>query len=110
MGHSILRFSRSIAGWGTVGVGWFLLALTNLSGMADGPKRVLIVHSFGNAAPPFTTHSIAFETELTQKMGEPVDLDEVSLDVARYVTLDLEKALIELMRKTPGQVATGFAT
>jgi hypothetical protein len=45
---------------------------------ADGPKRVLIVHSFGNAAPPFTTHSIAFETELTQKMGEPVDLDEVS--------------------------------
>jgi len=67
--------------------------------MADGPKRVLIVHSFGNAAPPFTTHSIAFETELTQKMGEPVDLDKVSLDVARYATLDLEEALVELMRK-----------
>src|SRR5436190_11169945 len=66
---------------------------------AATPKRVLIVHSFGNAAPPFTTHSTAFEKELTEKMGEPVDLDEVSLDVARYATLDIEEALIDLMRK-----------
>src|SRR5258708_3936773 len=26
-------------------------------GLAEVPKRVLIVHSFGSAAPPFTTHS-----------------------------------------------------
>ncbi len=32
-------------------------------------------------------------------MGEPVDLDEVSLDVARYATLDMEEALVDLMRK-----------
>ncbi len=66
---------------------------------AAAPKRVLVVHSFGNAAPPFTTHSTAFEKELTEKMGEPVDLDEVSLDVARYATLDIEEALVDLMRK-----------
>ncbi|HEY2341473.1 MAG TPA: ATP-binding protein [Chthoniobacteraceae bacterium] len=65
---------------------------------AAQPKRVLIVHSFGNAAPPFTTHSIAFETELTAKMGEPVDLDEVSLDVARYASLDMEAALVEFIQ------------
>src|SRR5436190_10939516 len=64
---------------------------------AATPKRVLIVHSFGEAAPPFTTHSTAFETELTEKMGEPVDLDEVSLDVARYASLDMEEALVDLM-------------
>ncbi len=58
---------------------------------------MLIVHSFGRAAPPFTTHSTAFETELTEKMGEPVDLDEVSLDVARYATLDMDEALVDLM-------------
>src|SRR5436190_15155313 len=65
---------------------------------AATPKRVLIVHSFGNAAPPFTTHSKAFEIELTQKMGEPLDLDEVSLDVARYATLDMEEALVGFIR------------
>src|SRR3954468_3075506 len=77
------------------GCGVVLLALT---GNAGTPKCVLIVHSFGSAAPPFTTHSIAFETELTRKMGEPVDLDEVSLDVARYASLDMEDALVALMR------------
>src|SRR3954468_3833426 len=77
------------------GCGVVLLALT---GNAGTPKCVLIVHSFGSAAPPFTTHSIAFETELTRKMGEPVDLDEVSLDVARYASLDMEEALVALLR------------
>jgi PAS domain S-box-containing protein len=70
-----------------------------ISVVAAEPKRVLIVHSFASAAPPFTTHSAAFETELTEKMGERVDLDEVSLDVARYATLDMEEALVEFMRK-----------
>ncbi len=70
----------------------------NDSAQAATPKRVLIVHSFGNAAPPFTTHSTAFEKELTGKMGERIDLDEVSLDVARYATLDMEEALVNFMR------------
>lgn len=75
---------------------WFVLL--TFSASAATPKRVLIIHSFGSAAPPFTTHSIAFETELTAKMGEPIDLDEVSLDVARYASLDMEEALVDLMR------------
>jgi PAS domain S-box-containing protein len=75
------------------------LILPAASMSAATPKRVLVVHSFGNAAPPFTTHSTAFEKELTVKMGEPVDLDEVSLDVARYASLDMEEALVDLLRK-----------
>jgi hypothetical protein len=35
-------------------------------------------YSFGSAAPPFTVHSTAFENTLVSKMGERVDLDEVS--------------------------------
>ncbi len=71
-----------------------------LAGFATAatPKRVLVVHSFGNAAPPFTTHSTAFERALAEKMGRTVDIDEVSLDVARYATLDMEEALVDLMR------------
>jgi PAS domain S-box-containing protein len=76
----------------------YCLVLLTLPVGAAAPKRVLVVHSFGNAAPPFTTHSTAFETELTEKMGEPVDLDEVSLDVARYASLDMEEALVDFLR------------
>src|SRR5881296_3288593 len=75
------------------------VVLTAICAAGSEPKRVLVVHSFGSVAPPFTTHSIAFETELVEKMGERVDLDEVSLDVARYTTLDMEEALVEFMRK-----------
>ena len=80
-------------------LGWGLLILAATGSMAAAPKRVLVVHSFLNAAPPFTTHSTAFETTLTAEMGERVDLDEVSLDVARYATWDIDEALVEYMSK-----------
>ncbi len=76
-----------------------LLMLASLNAVAATPKRVLIIHSFGSAAPPFTTHSTAFETELTEKMGERVDLDEVSLDMARYADPDMQEALVEYILK-----------
>jgi signal transduction histidine kinase len=67
---------------------------------ADGSaKRVLMVHSFGSTAPPFTTHSTAFETTLTQEMGKRVDLDQVSLDMARYAQPDMEKPFVEFLLK-----------
>jgi PAS domain S-box-containing protein len=93
----MLRRKRR-GGWlhsAPVCAGLFLLVF---SAAAATPKRVLIVHSFGNVAPPFTTHSTAFETELTERVGEPVDLDEVSLDVARYASLDMEEALVAFLR------------
>ena len=66
---------------------------------ATEPKRVLLVHSFGSAAPPFTVESMAFETELVEKMGERVDLDEVSLDMARYADRDMQEAIVDYLQK-----------
>ena len=68
---------------------------------ADAPHtpRVLIVNSFGSTAPPFTTHSTAFETTLTTEMGRQVDLDQVSLDMARFAAPDMEEAFADLLRK-----------
>lgn len=66
---------------------------------AAEPKRVLLVHSFGSAAPPFTVESMAFETELVEKMGERVDLDEVSLDMARYADSDMQEAIVDYLQK-----------
>lgn len=74
------------------------LVFLGVTAKAAAPTRVLIIHSFGTAAPPFTTHSLAFETELTAHLGEPIDLDEVSLDVARYASLDMDEALVVPMR------------
>src|SRR5438046_7880349 len=43
------------------------VALTAVGAAESKAKRVLVVHSFGSVAPPFTTHSVAFETELVEK-------------------------------------------
>jgi hypothetical protein len=58
----------------------FLLGATTPAQGAQAPRpwRVLMVHSFGSSAPPFTTHSTAFETTIKQELGTEVDLDEVS--------------------------------
>ena len=66
---------------------------------AAEPKRVLLIHSFGSAAPPFTVESTAFETELVAKMGERVDLDEVSLDMARYADPEMQEAIVDYLQK-----------
>ena len=81
-----------------------IILLSAWIGVASAaPRRVLIVHSFGSAAPPFTTHSIAFETELTEKLGERVDLDEISLDMARYAHPEMQEALVDYIRKRQAQ-------
>ena len=81
----------------TLSLGLLLLAFAAGSPAGAEPKRVLVVHSFGSAAPPFTTHSTAFETTLTREMGEPVDLDEVSLDMARYAQPEMEGPFVEFL-------------
>jgi PAS domain S-box-containing protein len=81
----------------TLSLGLLLLAVAAGPAAGAEPKRVLIVHSFGSAAPPFTTHSTAFETTLTREMGEPVDLDEVSLNMARYAQPEMEGPFVEFL-------------
>jgi signal transduction histidine kinase len=65
----------------------------------ERPRRVLMVHSFGSSAPPFTTHSTAFASAIKHELGTAVDLDEVSLDMARYAQPDLEEAFAEFLGK-----------
>jgi signal transduction histidine kinase len=67
------------------------------------PKRVLMIHSFLNSAAPFRTCSAAFETELASVVDQPIDLDEMSLNVGRYNTTDVEEALVEFMKRRRGK-------
>jgi hypothetical protein len=66
---------------------------------AAQPKHVLVVNSFGSAAPPFSVHAATFESALVEKMGERVDLDEISLDMARYADPDMQKAIADYLEK-----------
>src|SRR5688572_2436119 len=80
----------------------FLASATGSVFAAEGerPRRVLVVHSFGNSAPPFTTHSTAFAAEIKRQLGtEAVDLDDVSLAVARYAQPEMEEAYAQFLGK-----------
>jgi hypothetical protein len=80
----------------------FLAAATTGAWGAEGerPRRVLMVHSFASSAPPFTTHSTAFEAAIKRELGvSAVDLDEVSLAMARYAQPDMEEAFAEFLGK-----------
>src|SRR4051812_11997395 len=66
---------------------------------AAEPKRVLIVNSFGSAAPPSPIHSTSFESELVAKMGENITLDEVSLDMARFDEREMQEAMVDYLEK-----------
>src|SRR5205814_550789 len=92
--HRIVRCPRMACSLVAV-----FVVLTAVCAAGSEPKRVLVVHSFGSVAPPFTTHSIAFETELVDKIGERVDLDEVSLDMARYADSDMQEAIVDYLQK-----------
>jgi PAS domain S-box-containing protein len=101
-GRQLGRHARSdsLVSWAICFGLTVVLALVLTAPVAAGaPKKVLIVHSFGSAAPPFTIHSIAFEIELTERIGERVDLDEVSLDHARYADPEMENALVKYLQK-----------
>jgi len=66
---------------------------------AARPRRVLMVQSFGGSAPPFTVHSTAFELEIKRELGAAVELEQVSLENARYAQPDLEEAFAEFLGK-----------
>ena len=78
-------------------LGLVVFALMANSAAWAEAKRVLIVHSFGRATPPFATQSTAFQTTLTKEFAESVDMDEVSLDMASYGQPDLEGPFIEFL-------------
>src|SRR5688500_12595206 len=78
-----------------------LAAVTPAAWGAQGerPRRVLIVHSFGPGAPPFTVLATAFESTIKRELGAAVDVDQVSLAMARYAQPDMEEAFAEFLGK-----------
>lgn len=65
--YTITQEGRRRTSYGVFGF-CVALILSATNALAGG-KRVLIIHSFGSVAPPFTTHSIKFETLMAEDVG-----------------------------------------
>lgn len=64
----------------------------------NGPKRVLLLHSFGRDFKPWSEYGKAIRTELDRQSPWPIDLIEHSLVSARFGEEDPEKPLADYLQ------------
>lgn len=69
---------------GTTWVGAMLLFFATLAAAAAEPKRVLLLHSFGQDVKPWSEYAKAIRAELNRQSPWPLDLYEYSLVTARF--------------------------
>ena len=74
-----------------------LLTLATLGASAASPKRVLILDPFGRNVAPFTTAVSSFRTTLARELGEPVDIYELPLELARFSGPEGETPLVTFL-------------
>src|SRR5262249_9207804 len=81
---------------------------------ADGPRRVLILESFGRDVAPLSRMILAFRAELRARWHEPIDLFEVSLESARSPRPDEDGSLVnflaEPLARDPVDLVVAFGT
>ena len=65
---------------------------------AAGPKRVLMLHSFGREIAPYDTTAAVFRTDLAKRSAQPVAFIEAHLDFGRTVNEDEKVAFLGYLR------------
>lgn len=75
-----------------------LLAPAYLCRAETPPKRVLILHSFGQQVEPFRTVAEAFRTELSLRSPNPIAFYEGSLETARFSEGDIDRPFADYLR------------
>lgn len=80
-------------------VGFVLSVLMLPCALAATPKRVLILDSFGGEVAPYGPVISAFRTALARDLGQPVDISEVSLDMARFGDPAFENHLVDFLEQ-----------
>jgi PAS domain S-box-containing protein len=66
---------------------------------ADFPKRVLILDSYGRNVAPISTVISVIRTELSSRSPQPIDLHEVSLEMARFAQPEQELPFVNFLRE-----------
>ena len=73
---------------------------------ADPPKRLLLLDSFGRNVVPTRTLISAFRMELSSRSPQPIDLLEISLEMARFAEAEREVPFVNLLQEAfPGHIA-----
>jgi PAS domain S-box-containing protein len=66
--------------------------------LAQGTKRVLVLHSFGREIQPYAAVASAFRTELAQQSPAPVEFHDASLEMARWAEGEGDGSLTAYIR------------
>ena len=78
-------------------LGTLLLTLATPGASAASPKRVLILDSYGRDVAPFSGVVSAFRTALARDLGQPVDVYDAPLDMARFADPGLEQHFVDFL-------------
>ena len=82
---------------GPICLGTLLLTVITLCASAATAKRVLILDPFEREVAPFSAVASTFRITLTRDLGEPMDIYEVPLDLARFGESEGEAPLVEFL-------------
>ncbi len=74
------------------------MLLIALPAEAAGPKRVLILHSFGRDFAPYDAIASTFRTDLARRFTQPITFVEANLDYGRAVNEKEERVFVEYLR------------
>ncbi|MFO1313361.1 MAG: sensor histidine kinase [Burkholderiales bacterium] len=74
-----------------------LLVCVCCEAWAAGPKRVLILHSFGRDFAPYDTIVAVFRTELARRSSAPIDFIEANLDIRRAADGRDERVFVDFL-------------
>jgi len=97
--HTIKR--RRIVGFVTsfLPLGVFCFSVSALGATEASPKRVLIFSSFGRDMAPSNATAVSFRTALVRELAEPVDLDDATVDAARFGEPKQETTFVNLLQQ-----------
>ena len=79
-------------------VGVLLFIGASMDSAAADLRRVLLLHAFGHAYSPWSDMAASFRSELIEKSSEPVDVFEISLDMATTRAPENEGPFVEYIR------------
>jgi len=83
---------------------WCLfVSLAPASGAGAGPKRVLILYSDGRNFAPWGAIASAFQTELAERAGRPIEFCEVSLPGALFDPGEADETTVKYLQTLFGE-------
>ncbi len=62
---------------------------------AGGPRRVLVLHSFGEHFQPFADVAVAFRSELALQSSDQIEFLDIALETVRFEEGEADKPLVD---------------